>query len=155
MPFKSIFAQINLFIKIFNRYPFIFYTILSPGYQLLLDCSPFKIYSHILPSLIPPSLLLWLKQYLSLYWRFSRTCHPQICLFGIRIILRNCRYWRSSENRYRSCPLIREIYIRKGASTRKRAVSRENFSPQWRGSPCLPNSSSSHLPLNCHPTLKP
>ena len=44
----------------------------------------------------------------------SRMSHPEIYLFGLKIILnclRNSKHWRSSENRVESYPFVREINI--------------------------------------------
>ena len=53
-------------------------------------------------------------------------CHPKICLFGTRIILRgfflrNCKFKRGSENSS-SYPLVKEIYIYKEVYLRKGPV---------------------------------
>ena len=53
-------------------------------------------------------------------------CHPKICLFGIRIILRgfflrNCKCKRGSENNS-SYPLVKEIYVYKEIDIRKGPV---------------------------------
>ena len=57
----------------------------------------------------------------------SRICHSQICLWLMDYfekLLTQEKLWKQS-----NYPFIREIYIRKGACTRKRAIIRDQFFP--------------------------
>lgn len=44
----------------------------------------------------------------------NRICHPQICLFGIRVILSDSRYISSKNKNREYNPFLKEIYICEG-----------------------------------------
>ena len=60
----------------------------------------------------------------------SRTCHAKIYCSGIRIILKNCRHRRSSENKIEGTLLQRRFTLEREPAPRRQILPERTFLPE-------------------------